>query len=75
MVKHHIANANLMVSGVALGRCLCCRHTYARCGLQQWTTTWIGIPSSVELGWSEAVRQQEMMCILCVAISNVSQAR
>lgn len=22
MVKHHIANANLMVSGVALGRCV-----------------------------------------------------
>lgn len=74
MVKHHIANANLMVSGVALDRCLCCRHTCARCGLQQWTA-WIGIPSSVELGWSETVRQQEVTCILCVAISNVSQAR
>lgn len=50
MVKHHIANANLMVSGVALG----IRH--ARRGLQQWTR-WVGIPSSVQLGWSEAGSQ------------------
>lgn len=38
MVKHHIANANLMVSGVALQATptLCYKRWPARHGLQQW---------------------------------------
>lgn len=51
---------------------------HARRGLQQWTR-WVEILSSVELGWSEAVRQQEVTRIQCgnncKDISNVSQAR